>query len=149
MMAGGGNSGESAIGVSGELPHKWRHYMAGHRPRKREEATGVRSGPATMVELWMAAVKEQGDDMLKKGSRRKMDMNMSNSEKLVMRKAKLMEREKRLDYGIFVMYYVDKLSKEETFDRTLKKEDVFKFRAHVVEWFLDHKHSRYSIHHHQ
>ena len=48
-----------------------------------------------MVELWMAAVKEQGDEMLKKGSRRKMDMNMSSSEKLVMRKEKLTDRERK------------------------------------------------------
>ena len=31
------------------------------------------------------------------------------------------------------MYYMEKLSKEETFDRTLKKEDVLKFRAQVVK----------------
>lgn len=50
---------------------------------------------ATMVELWMSAVKEQADDMLKKGSRRKMDMNRSSSEKLVMKKVKLTERERK------------------------------------------------------
>nr|XP_011466301.1 PREDICTED: uncharacterized protein LOC105352053 [Fragaria vesca subsp. vesca] len=96
---------------------------------------------ATMVDLWMAAVKEQTDDMLKKGSRRKMDMNRSSSENLVMKKEKLTERERKsinwvkknyiekilisreidgpvpqqdlrsMDCGIFVMYYMDKLSK--------------------------------------
>ncbi|KAL6129724.1 hypothetical protein ACLB2K_073073 [Fragaria x ananassa] len=107
---------------------------------------------ATMVELWMTAVKEQGDEMLKKGCRRKMDMNMSSSEKLTNTSAtshivsfkifqfrfKVMVR---LDCGIFIMYYMDKISKEKTFDITLKKEDVLKFRAQVVKRFLDHMHS--------
>ncbi|KAL6209861.1 hypothetical protein ACLB2K_020800 [Fragaria x ananassa] len=168
-----------------EEEETWKAAEKGERPQSsslisdQSQEENEKAKEATMVELWMAAMKEQGDEMLKKGCRRKMDINRSSSEKLVMKKEKLTEREKKsiqwvqknyteripiscningpipqqrptsLDCGIFVMYYMDKISKEQMFDRTLKKEDVLKFRAQVVKRFLDHRHSWYSIHHRQ
>ncbi|KAM5547226.1 hypothetical protein ABKV19_001633 [Rosa sericea] len=127
-----------------------------------------------MVELWMAAVKEQANDMLEQGCRMKFDENNSSEEELKMIEVPLTEIEKEsirwikhnykqkmeviemkdnpqqgedsLDCGLFVMYTMEKISKKGKIRKNLTKDDILNFRAHVVKSFAESTHSWNSKH---
>ncbi|XP_061995613.1 uncharacterized protein LOC133713574 [Rosa rugosa] len=108
-----------------------------------------------MVELWMRAVKDQADDMLQQGCRMKFDKSQSTHTKLKMVESILSDDEIRtiswikenydggriplnharicpqqdqgsLDCGPFVMYYMDRMTKEEKLPNKVTKAQMMK-----------------------
>ncbi|XP_062013997.1 uncharacterized protein LOC133730418 [Rosa rugosa] len=116
-----------------------------------------------MVEFWMTAVKDQADDMLEQGCRMKFDEKNSSEEELKLIEVPLTENEiesikwirdnyngkmkvediktcpqqDSLYCGLFVMYNMEKISKRETVQSKLTKDDILKFRANVVKSFVE------------
>ncbi|KAM5570136.1 hypothetical protein ABKV19_017246, partial [Rosa sericea] len=118
-----------------------------------------------MVELWMTAVKEQAYDMLEQGCRMKFDQKNSSEEELKMMEVPLTETEREsikwikdnykrkmavteikdnpqqgensLDCGLFMMYTMEKISKNGKIPKKLTKDDILNFRAHVVKSFAE------------
>ncbi|KAM5582796.1 hypothetical protein ABKV19_002966 [Rosa sericea] len=123
-----------------------------------------------MVELWMRAVKDQADDMLQQGCRMQFDKSQSTHTKLKMVESILSDDEIRtirwikenydggriplnharicpqqdegsLDCGPFVMYYMDRMSKEEKMPNKVTKDQMMKFKAQVFKKFAEHSQS--------
>ncbi|XP_062014244.1 uncharacterized protein LOC133730722 [Rosa rugosa] len=144
----------------------WSHCDS-KRPKKSSTGKSFKNVQkmVDMVELWMTAVKEQADDMLEQGCRMKFDEKNSSEEELKMMEVLLTETEREsikwiknnyktkmavtelkdnpqqgedsLDCGLFVMYTMEKISKKGRVPKKLTKDDILKFRAHVVKSFAE------------
>ncbi|XP_040361779.1 cilia- and flagella-associated protein 251-like [Rosa chinensis] len=154
---------------------KWFHSDS-KRPKKSSTGKCFQNVQkmVEMVELWMTAVKEQADDMVEQGCRMKFDEKNSSEEQLKMIEVPLTETEREsirwikdnykrkmtvtelkdnhqqgedsLDCGLFVMYAMEKISKKGKVPKKLTKDDILKFRAHVVKSFVERRNSWNSQH---